>query len=83
VDIRVILDLLHFLVNSEQRSDSIRHWVTALPGKCISGQSETSFLYTSIAPLFDVEGGGDMYQGLALYGRPLGGKRRFEILGFC
>jgi len=35
-------------------------------------QSETSFLYTNLGPLFDVEGAGNMYQGLALYGRPLG-----------
>lgn len=43
-------------------------------------QSGVSFLYSDLGPVFDVEGAGNMYHGLLLYGIP-GGKRSGLALG--
>lgn len=37
-------------------------------------QSEVSFLYSDLGPVFNVEGAGNMYHGLLLYGAPWGEK---------
>jgi len=42
-------------------------------------QPQTTFLYSDLGPVFNIEGAGDMYHGIILYGAPWGTKSGIAI----